>query len=55
MNLGAVRVLKKPLVLAKPAQVDALEAKLWVTFPAGYREYVTTLGEGALGGAFVRV
>jgi hypothetical protein len=55
MNLGNVRVLKKPLVLAKPAQVDALEAKLWVAFPAGYREYVTTLGEGTLGGAFVRV
>lgn len=55
MNLAAVRVLKKPLVLAKPAQVDALEAKLWVTLPAGYREYVTTLGEGVLGGTFVRV
>lgn len=55
MNLAAVRVLKKPLVLAKPAQVDALETKLWVTLPAGYREYVTTLGEGVLGAGFVRV
>jgi hypothetical protein len=55
MNLSDVRVLKKPLVLAKPAQVDALEAKLWVAFPSGYREYVTTLGEGVLGGSFVRV
>jgi hypothetical protein len=55
MNLNAVRVLKKPLVLATPRQVDALEAALWVTFPAGYREYVTTLGEGVLGGTFVRV
>lgn len=55
MNLADVRVLKTPLALAKPAQVDALEAQLWVNFPAGYREYVTTLGEGALGGSFVRV
>jgi hypothetical protein len=55
VNLRDVRVLKTPLVRATPKQVDALEAALWVTFPAGYREYVTTLGEGTLGGAFVRV
>ena len=43
------------LVLAQPRDVDELEARLWITFPAGYREYVTQLGEGVLGGTFVRV
>jgi hypothetical protein len=43
-----VKPTKKRLVLARGADVDALEAKLWVTFPPGYREYVTRLGEGAL-------
>jgi hypothetical protein len=55
LNIGDIRILKEPLVLASPAEVDALESKLWVTFPAGYREYVTRLGEGVLGGTFVRV
>ncbi len=55
LNITEIRASGKPLVLVKPADVDALEAKLWVTFPDGYREYVTTLGEGVLGGTFVRV
>lgn len=42
------------MVLAAPAEVDDLEARLGVRFPAGYREYVTQLGEGILN-AFVRV
>ena len=55
MKVRDIRILKKPLVLAGADEIDALEAKLWVTFPAGYREYVTKLGEGVLGGAFVRI
>jgi hypothetical protein len=55
LNISDIRILKEPLVLATPAEVDALEARLWVTFPAGYRDYVTRLGEGVLGGSFVRV
>jgi hypothetical protein len=43
-----------PLVLVAPRDVDELAARLWITFPAGYREYVIQLGEGALG-TFVRV
>jgi hypothetical protein len=43
-----------PLVLATPRQVDELEARLWITFPPGYREYVTQIGEGELG-EFVKV
>ena len=55
LDLGAVTVVGGPLVLATEAEVDALEASLGFPFPAGYREYVTTLGEGVLGGTFVRV
>jgi len=43
-----------PLVLATARDVDELEARLWITFPAGYREYVTRLGDGELSG-FVRI
>ena len=43
-----------PLVLATPADVTKAENELWITFPKGYREYVTILGEGVLGGSFVR-
>jgi hypothetical protein len=55
LKLDDIRVIGKPLVKADPADVDALEARLWFTFPAGYREFVTRLGEGVLGGSFVRI
>ena len=54
MKIEDVRPTKKRLVLARPEEVDALESQLWVTFPAGYLEYVTRLGEGVLG-SFVRI
>jgi hypothetical protein len=34
------------LTLASSDEVDALQAKLGVVFPEGYREFVTTLGLG---------
>jgi hypothetical protein len=55
LKISDVRILKQPLVLAHPGQIEALESTLWVTFPSGYREYVTKLGEGVLGGTFVRI
>jgi hypothetical protein len=55
MDLQSVRVIREPLNRATHAEVDAAEERLWTRFPAGYREYVTTLGEGTLGGAFVRI
>ena len=55
MNIDQVRIKGKPLVRATPADVDALEKDLWIAFPGGYREYVTKLGEGVLGGDFVRI
>jgi hypothetical protein len=55
MDLKKIRVVGGPLVRATVADVADTENRLWVTFPGGYREYVTTLGEGMLGGSFVRV
>ncbi len=55
MKIGDVEIIGGPLVLAMEADVDALEAKHWIRFPEGYREYVTRLGEGVLGGSMVRI
>lgn len=55
MKLSDVKIVGQPLVRAQPREVDELEARLWITFPAGYREYVTQLGEGVLGGTLVRI
>jgi hypothetical protein len=55
MKIADAHVIGKPLVLATPAEVDGLASRLWVTFPEGYREFVTQLGEGVLGGSFVRI
>jgi hypothetical protein len=48
LDLVSVDVRGRPLVLASHAEVDDLEARLKVRMPEGYREYVTTLGEGSL-------
>ena len=48
-------VIGGPRVLATVDEVDAAEAKLGVRFPTGYREYVTHLGEGVLGGSYIRI
>jgi hypothetical protein len=48
MKIDDVKPTKKSLTLARAGDVDALEATLWVTFPPGYRDYVTRLGEGTL-------
>jgi hypothetical protein len=45
-----ITVIRSPLVLSTPAEVDAAEAHLGIRFPTGYREYVTKFGEGVLGG-----
>ncbi|MDR0781168.1 MAG: SMI1/KNR4 family protein [Pseudomonadales bacterium] len=55
MKIEDIKIIETPLVLASPAEVDALAARLWVTLPSGYREYVTQLGEGILGGSLVRI
>jgi hypothetical protein len=55
LNISDIHILKKPLVLATLAEIDALESKLWIAFPPGYCDYVTQVGEGVLGGTFVRI
>lgn len=55
MKLEDIRIVGEPLVLATPADVDGLESRLWIAFPEGYRDYVTRLGEGILGGSFIRI
>ena len=55
MNIEDIQAIGKPLVLATAAEVDELSSRLWITFPSGYLEYVTRLGEGVLGGSFVRI
>lgn len=55
LDLAQVTVCGGPLALTTNGEIDALEATLGVTLPRGYREYLTTLGEGVLGGCFVRV
>jgi hypothetical protein len=55
MNIKDAKIVGGPLVLAAADDVDAIESRLWIKLPGGYREYVTTLGEGVLGGSFIRV
>ncbi len=55
MKIESIRILSPQLVLADPADVAALAARWWITFPDGYHDYVTRLGEGLLGGSFVRI
>ncbi len=54
MDLTSVNVVGGALVLATNLEVTDQEQTLGITFPEGYREYVTTLGEGVLAG-YVRV
>jgi hypothetical protein len=55
MDLKNIRVVGGPLARATAAEVEDVGDRLWITFPRGYREYVTRLGEGVLGGSFVRI
>jgi predicted DNA-binding WGR domain protein len=55
LDLKKVEIIGGPLIVATDKEVDALEMKLGVSLPQGYREYMKTLGEGVLGGTFVRV
>ncbi len=55
MTLDDVTVVGEPLVRADDIQVDELETRLGVSFPNGYRQYITALGEGVLGGSYIRI
>ncbi|MEM9348200.1 MAG: hypothetical protein AAGB26_16450 [Planctomycetota bacterium] len=55
MKIDDVKLLSDDLIVANDVEVDSLQDRFWITFPEGYREYVTRLGEGVLGGSLVRV
>jgi hypothetical protein len=55
LKISDVQVSKEPRILANQSEVDAVETRLWFKFPDDYREYVTELGEGVLGGSLVRI
>jgi hypothetical protein len=55
MRIDDIHLLGGPLALASSAEVTDLESELWLSFPSGYADYVTQLGEGVLGGCFVRI
>jgi hypothetical protein len=55
VTLDDVQVVKKALVKVSQKQVDELAERLWISFPAGYREYITKFGEGTLGGSLIRI
>ncbi len=55
LDYDRVRLTAPPTHRATSEEVDAAERALGVTFPAGYREYVTRFGAGVLGGTLVRV
>ena len=55
MKLNEITIKGGPLFQATDAEVDAMEKQLGIIFPREYREYVTTLGEGILGGDYIRI
>src|SRR4051812_24044802 len=54
LDLTKVKAAKQSLDSATAADVERLEKKLGVKLPAGYREFMTTLGDGLLSD-YVRV
>lgn len=55
MEIQLIKVQGKKLFRSTDADVSKLEALLWITLPAEYRQYVTQLGEGVLGGSLIRI
>jgi hypothetical protein len=55
MQIEEIKIISKETsVLASCGDVDDLESRLWISLPIGYREYVTRIGEGIMGG-FIRM
>lgn len=55
LMFGGFRIARGTPFLSTNDEVDAAEQQLGLSFPSGYREYVTRFGEGALGGSFIRI
>jgi hypothetical protein len=54
VTVDEVRIIKQPLVVARPVDVDAFADRMWITLPDGYRDFVTRLGEGMFSG-YIRI
>lgn len=50
-----LRVVGRPPTPISDDEIKFAEKNLGTHFPSGYQQYITTLGEGVLGGAFVRI
>jgi hypothetical protein len=50
-----ITIVGGPLLLSSYEDVLHAETTLGTRFPIGYREYITSLGEGVLGGSYVRI
>lgn len=55
MNLSDIRTVGKPVALATPAELEDARRVLGCGLPAGYLEFMLSLGEGILGDSYVRV
>jgi len=55
LSLDDVKIIGTQLFLSTEQEVDLAERELGITFPSGYREYVTRLGDGIFGGYYVRI
>lgn len=49
------KVVGDKLFQSTSKEVDEAEVELGISFPSGYREYVTVFGEGVLGGSYIRI
>ncbi|MFN8444315.1 MAG: hypothetical protein U0175_26265 [Caldilineaceae bacterium] len=54
MIIDSIQPKDKALTLATNAEIDSVENHYWFTFPRGYREYITTFGEGILD-SYIRI
>ena len=55
MKIEDIQISGDALVLATEKEVTAMETRLGTRFPAGYGEFITRLGEGTLGGHYIRI
>jgi hypothetical protein len=52
---SSIRIVGGPLLLSSYEDVSSAERTLGTAFPVGYREYITSFGEGVLGGTYIRI
>ncbi len=55
MTLADITVVNGIVAPVSNEAISEVEEALGVTFPHGHREYITALGEGVLGGTYIRI